>query len=344
MPYHDLNLVYHGPAQTAELQQTLAFAIELGYSVVAFAVSVSGKLPSTLPPVPVSALNKPANVTLLSRLTLTISDTSQNHRLSSLQSQYNLLALRPTNDKSFQLCCSSLECDLISLDLSQRLPFILKFKTVSAAMQRGIRFEICYSPGIDGGTDAKRNVISGATSLIRATRGKGIILSSEARSALSLRGPHDVMNLAQVWGLGQERGKEGICEDAARVVKLAELKRDTYRGVVSIVKGTMPTAKKSDEHKPSVTATEAAGVVVQASSSAGVNGIKRKASETSLNAVIDDAAAHPPLSKREMKRRAKKARSEAQKAANDEARGGPKTKDAFPIPHESLTVSAKKKS
>lgn len=344
MPYHDLNLVYHGLAQTAELQQTLLFAVGLGYSVVALAVSISGKLPSTLPSVPTSTFKKPANLILLSRLTLTISDTSQNHRLSSLQSQYDLLVLRPTNDKSFQLCCTSLECDLISLDLSQRLPFILKFKTVSAAMQRGIRFEICYSPGIGGGTDAKRNVISGATSLIRATRGKGIILSSEARSALGLRGPHDVINLAQVWGLGQERGKEGVCEDAGRVVMLAGLKRDTYRGIVSIVKETRPATKVGEENVASVVGVEETGGPVQASSFVSVNGIKRKASETSLNAVVHNAAIDPPVSKREMKRRAKKARSDAHKAANDEAKGAPDTKNAVPMAHESLITPAKKKS
>lgn len=341
MPYHDLHLAYGGASQHAELSHTLAFAAELGYSVVAVAVAVGGKLPSTTPVVPASVLSKPNNLTLLTRLTLIVSDTSQNHRLSALQSQYDLLALRPTNDKSFQLCCSSLECDLISLDLSQRLPFILKFKTISAAQQRGIRFEICYSPGISGGADAMRNVISGATSLIRATRGRGLILSSEAKNALGLRGPHDVMNLAHIWSLGQERGKEALCEEAGRLVMLAKLKRETYRGVVSVIKE--PSLATSPSGNMTKATVDAEGIDRADMESGAGKEVKRKASSTSLNASIETVSAEASLSKREQKRRAKKARMEAQQTANDVARNGVKSINTFPIKHESMTVPTKKK-
>ena len=343
MPYHDLNLPYSPAASTSALAHNISFASELGYSVIALALSINDKVPANLPSIPLSSIEKPPNVTLLTRLTLTISDTSQNHRLSTLSSSYDLLALRPTNEKSFQLCCGSLDCDIISIDFSQRLPFILKFKTVSSAVQRGVRFEICYSPGIADGTDARRNVISGATSLIRATRGRGIIISSEAKTALGLRAPYDVMNLLQVWGLGPERGKEAVCEEADRVVTLARLRRETYRGVIRIVENGAPSREQQAK------AREAAEAEVKAADKVprpkDTNYVKRKASNSSLNA--PDVAHDPeekPMSKRQKNQLSKKARLEARTQDKTKVQD-PKatvTNNSFPIKHEALLNASSK--
>lgn len=301
MPFHDLNLPY--TTNHSDLSNTLAFHAELGYSVVAVSLLATGKLPAAPQEIPISALTVPKSVqTVLTRLTLVISDATQNHRLAQFSPAYNLLALRPTAEKPLQLCCTSLECDLISLDLSQRLNFPLKFKTVSSALQRGIRFEICYSPAIQasGNSDARRNLISGATQLIRATRGRGIILSSEAKNALAVRGPHDVINLAQIWGLGQERGKEALVEEAGKVVRLAGMKRTSFRGVIDIIDGG-----GDDGHKKPVQVSQQKQVAV--------TGVKRKASASSLAGTTQQKAApmaneEQPLSKRETKRRAKRAK------------------------------------
>lgn len=335
MPFHDLNLLY--TSNHDELHSTLAFEAELGYTIVALSLFVTGKLPATPQLVPISTITVPKPITkVLSRITITISDATQNHRLSSLLPHYDLVALRPTTEKALQLCCGSLECDLISIDFSQRLPFILKFKTVASALQRGIRFEICYSPGIGGsggpGSDARRNLISGATALIRATRGRGIILSSEARNALRLRGPYDVMNLAQLWGLGQERDKEAICEEAGKVVRLAKIKRTSFRGVVDIIDGG-----KREEAQPAKTAAStqiargksATNTKLERdhhkeqrpglNASGATNGVKRKA-PASLPTPMDstpvqDEGDGKPISKREQKRRAKRVKLESRENA-----------------------------
>lgn len=340
MPFHDLNVPY--TTDHAALAQTLAFHAELGFSVVAIAIAETGKLPTTPPPIPVSSLTVPRSIsTVLTRLTITISDATQNHRLASFQPHYSLVALRPTTEKALQLCCNSLECDLISLDFSQRLPFVLKFKTVASALQRGVRFEICYAPSIQSGhSDARRNLISGALALIRATRGRGIILSSEAKNALGVRGPYDVINLAQVWGLGQERGKEALCEEAGKVVRLAALKRTSFRGVVDVIDGgggqsnssTQPhqsagvskeqsaaqQQQQQHQRRPGV-GSKKQGQTVDKQQPKLSNGMKRKASFSSSNTTPADATnassttaedkprpAHNKLSKE-----AKKARLEA---------------------------------
>ena len=298
--FYDLNLTYSNVTSPSELSRTLAFSAELGYSCVALTRTLSGKVPadpsSEAISLPLPNVTIPNSMTTLTRVTFTISDPSQNHRLSSLQLAYKIVALRPTNEKALALCCQSLECDLISLDLSVRLPFILKFKTMAAALQRGIRFEICYSGGVlGGGTEARRNLISGATALIRTTRGRGIIISSEAKNALGLRGPWDVVNIAAVWGLSQERGKEAVCEEARKVVQLARLKRESFRGVVDVVYGG---------NHPQQGLAEKENAVVP-------NQLKRKAEHQDASASATAKDDETPLSKTQMKKRAKRARQEA---------------------------------
>lgn len=385
MPFHDLNVIYKNDAS---LSTTLGFLRELDYSTVALTVKVDGKLPSQLPTVPTSRPGVPPSLVVLSRLTLTVSDTSQNHRVNALTAAYDLVALRPTNDKSFQLCCSSLDCDIISLDFTQRVPFPIKFKTVAAAVQRGVRFEICYSGGVTGAGDARRNLIAGAGALIRATRGRGIIVSSEAAAALGVRAPWDVINLATVWGLSPERAKEAICEEAGRLTRLAGMKRSSFRGVVDIVEdGThlippaeskresdatggsstnllndQPTTSDSPLSQPQPQPQppplpEMKQVTVVPDKTPNGDKAKRKASTTSLNdggnAPRDGSTSKPPLSKREMKRQAKKARLDRAAGTNTHeapvadlpSHGAKKTankSNTFPILHE--TISSKKKS
>ncbi|KAJ5156571.1 hypothetical protein N7492_009374 [Penicillium capsulatum] len=300
--FYDLNVPYS--PDDPEAGHTLNFLAELGYTTIALSQTVSGKLPSSLTPPPLPS-NPPKSLQLLTRLNLTLADPAQNQRLASLTQAYDLVALRPTNEKSLLNACTNLECDVISLDLSVRLPYHFKFKMLSAAVSRGVRLEICYGPGVTGsGLEARRNLIANAMSLIRATRGRGIIVSSEAQRALSLRAPWDVINLACVWGLSQERGKEAICEEARKVTALAKLKRTSWRGIVDIVHG----GERTKSEKPTTKQKASGDSNTSAPSGDGADSLKRKASLGSEAAAED---AEKPLSRREMKRRAKKAKLES---------------------------------
>jgi len=295
----------------------------VGYNTVALDVSVSGKdVPNQIPsPLP---FHTNSRLHILRRCTLNLSDPSQNHRLSSLASAYDILALRPTTEKTLLQACQALECDLISLDLSTRFPFYFKHTMLSSALQRGTKFELCYAPGLlnrDGGA-SRRNLISNATQLIRATRGRGLIISSEAKRALGCRGPADVVNMAVLWGLGQERGMEAICREARSVVVQAEMKRRSFRGVIDVVYGgdrseSLATEGKSANGKP-------------------VNE-KRKAAAME-DQIVEKDASPKPMSKREQKRQAKKARTEIAKA--QEGKPGTSSEKLAPsesaIPPESI--------
>lgn len=284
----------------------------VGYGIIALDYAYTGKLPSVISneipsPLPFQI---PASLKILRRCTLSLSDPGQNHRLSSLASTYDIFALRPTTEAALQQACQILECDIISFDLSQRFAFPFKQKTFSAAIQRGVKFEICYASGMlntDGGA-SRRNLISNATQLIRATRGRGIVISSEAKSAFTCRAPADVTNLAILWGLPQDRANEAVTTEARYVAIQAEMKRRSFRGIIDIVSGGQPTytreAKDFEESKEG-------------------RPEKRKAE--------DAVAPELSLSKREMKRRAKKVRLEKASADEGGVATGPKAQNSVTI-------------
>jgi ribonuclease P/MRP protein subunit RPP1 len=181
---------------------------------------------------------KPPHLRILRRCNIFLTDAASNFRIPQLQQLYDLVAARPTDERTLQQACQSLDVDVISLDLTRKFEKHFKFPMLGTAIARGIKIELCYSQGILS-TDpmAKRNLISNATQLIRVTRGRGLIFSSEAKSVLGIRAPSDIINLASVWGLGTEKGKDGLTKEPRSVVEFARLKRQSYKGVVDIVYG-----------------------------------------------------------------------------------------------------------
>ncbi|TGZ84868.1 PHP domain-like protein [Ascodesmis nigricans] len=234
--FYDLNVPATNTV-TPELTRTIHFLVELGYTTICLSHTLSGKLPTPLTnPLPTaSAFSLPSTVNILRRATILISDPSTNLRLPQLSQHYDILALRPTTEKLLLQACQSLDADLISLDFSQRLPFHLKHKVVGLALSKGLCFEVCYSAGIADAT-ARRNLIQNVQGLIRATRnGRGIVISSEAKKAVGLRAPHDVVNLACLWGLSPDKARDAVCGLAGKVVAQARMRRKSFKGVVEVI-------------------------------------------------------------------------------------------------------------
>ncbi|ORX80935.1 PHP domain-like protein, partial [Anaeromyces robustus] len=132
-------------------------------------------------------------------------------------SSYDIIAVQPQNEKIFQVACSVLDIDIISLDFSTRLPFYLKLPMVNLAIERGIHFEISYGASLRD-ISARKHLISNAANLVRVTRGKNIIISSEAQKALEIRGPYDVINLSSIFGLNQALAKNCLTRNCRNVI------------------------------------------------------------------------------------------------------------------------------
>ena len=122
------------------------------------------------------------------------------------------------------------------------------------------------------------------------------MISSEAKRVLACRGPEDIVNLAAVWGLGQEKGREAIGREARAVVVQAEMRRSSFKGVIDVVYGG---------EKPQ----RSAEVVGKAEKGVGEGKGKGKRKAEVLEGVTDEVVDEiKPISKREKNRRAKKAR------------------------------------
>ncbi|KAF2204600.1 PHP domain-like protein [Delitschia confertaspora ATCC 74209] len=291
--FYDLNVPWT-EKNDRELQRTIAFLDELGYDVVALTHTISGKIPSDLTcPIPQTLpFPTPPRLTLLRRCTILLSDTATNHRIPQLIPHYDILAARPKDEKTLRLACETLDVDMVSLDLTLRFPVHFKFKMLSAAIARGVKIELCYSQGVlASDASARRNLINNVTQLIRVTRGRGLLLSSEARSVLGIRAPSDVINLCSVWGLGKERGKDGITKEPRSVVEFAKLKRTSYRGAINVIYG-------GDKPAPEV----------QGKDKAQRANVEQQRKRKAESAPMGQGGENQPLSNREKKRREKKAR------------------------------------
>jgi ribonuclease P/MRP protein subunit RPP1 len=264
------------------------------YSILALNHSITGSIPSQITnPIPTTLPFKvPPTTTILRRCTLTISDPTLNHRIPALSQTYDILALRPTTEKAFLSACTTLDnYSIISLDLTLRYGFHFRPKQFMTAIRRGIRFEICYAQAVqDGSAEKRRNFISNTLAIVRATRGRGLIVSSEARIVMGVRAPADVRNLLTVWGVGGEKAKEAMTVAPRSVVVNEGIKRRGYRGVIDVVEGG----------KRAQVATAEEGQSKRAGEKVAVNGNGRK--EKRKHEGQEDGVGTPPMSKRQAKK------------------------------------------
>jgi ribonuclease P/MRP protein subunit RPP1 len=317
---YDLNIYWTPSTSTSNLLATLRTARALGYDVVALNQELSVPLPQGQITNPLTAviakletLSQPQSQQaraqptqaqpqsslpkILSRCTLALADPSANPRLSELARHYDILAVRPTSERAFQAACTTLpDLSILSVDLATFHAFHFRHRPVMAAVRRGVRLEVCYSQALNPAADKRARVcfIQNLRGLLRGSGGRGILVSSETRGAAQLRAPADVVNLLAVWGLGTERGTEGMSVVARGVVVNEGLKRRGFRGVVDIVQvagdGSKPEAEEPETGKGK-----------------GVG--KRKAGGD--EEVDGDAPAEKPLSKRQQKKMKMAARAAA---------------------------------
>ena len=168
-----------------------------------------------------------------SRITVLLEDQSQVHQLSSETVQaFDILAVQPSTEKLYQQACKSLEIDIISLDMSRRLPFYLKFPTVHAAIERGVHFEIIYSTAFKG-TNERTQFLAIAMDMVVFTKAKNIIVSSGAEHELDFRGPYDIVNLGLLFNFKEEQSKAAITKNCRAVLFHAQARKGTERSVIS---------------------------------------------------------------------------------------------------------------
>ncbi|GLC36662.1 hypothetical protein PLESTM_000486700 [Pleodorina starrii] len=200
----------------------------------------------------------PCHLRQLNRLHFVAVDAVQASQLAGAETvvrSYDLVSITPKSERVMHqasdttlarlhgecgagAACTSLDVDVISLELSQRLTIKLRAVAIKAALRRGIYFEICYAPGLREPT-ARRNLFCNAQALVRATRGKNILISSSARSAFEVRSPLEVLHMATLFGLTHKQAQDALSL-APRAVLARAAARAAGRGASAVLAG--PTA------------------------------------------------------------------------------------------------------
>ncbi|KAM3312349.1 hypothetical protein ACQJBY_032350 [Aegilops geniculata] len=237
-----------------------ARALELGYAAVALDHPHRGLLAdadrchtapfpalSSLPLPPSASLHRSRNGSPTSepfrqytRITLSLDSAAAAASAlapsaARLLRTYDIVAARPLTQAALDhLCQSATEIDAISIDFSHKLPFRLKLPMIKLALQRGIHFEIAYSPLIDD-VNSRRQVLAEAKLLVDWTKGKNLIISSAAHNANEIRGPYDVINLcAFLLGLSMEQAKAAMSVNCRLLISKATRKKHFYKETIRI--------------------------------------------------------------------------------------------------------------
>mmetsp|Transcript_49823 Transcript_49823/g.125260 ORF Transcript_49823/g.125260 Transcript_49823/m.125260 type:complete len:256 (+) Transcript_49823:99-866(+) len=254
--FYDLRIT-----QKNNLAEYFAAATELGYSYVAVEHITTSRIgPETdvtaelrkgiesgqvqvAPAIPLVSVLSPAHgqtrgsLHVLTRLTVQLHDKAQMHSFATgtkALSAFDVVAVSPATEDFFIRACESLDIDIISLDLSQRISYNFHPKRVQLAISRGIMFEICYAHALATDPNTVRCVISNIVQLVRATKGRNIIFSGSAASVFELRAPLDVANLGVVWGLKPEQAMAAVSENCRLALLHGETRR-THRGALKLV-------------------------------------------------------------------------------------------------------------
>lgn len=241
--FMDLNLPF--TTDTKRLKTLLDTAAHLGFSTVAinYVYEAPSKGKKDIPkPTPLSQLveelpivqGKSRPIKVLNRLTIVVSDASHFRHNAAEYRAYDLLAVQPTTEKLFHTACMMFDVDIICITVTERLPFFFKRAPINGARERGVAFEVCYSPAIRDST-LRRYTLTNTQALVERCAGKNIIVSSGTDKPLELRGPYDIANLAQLFGMAEVDAKDAVSSNCRSVLLHAET-RKTACGIIYTVK------------------------------------------------------------------------------------------------------------
>jgi len=179
--------------------------------------------------------NNEAEIAQYKRLTVVLDHTSKFSDLSvsnKVLERYDVLAAQPMTDRAFKQCCQSLEIDIISLDLSARLPFKIKLPNIKQAFSRGIFFELSIGQSLRD-ISSRRYFLSHMLMLVKQTKGRNIIMSSDANKVMHLRAPRDLMNIGVLLGIKENVAKTTVSDNCYAILDHARA-RKSEKGVFEV--------------------------------------------------------------------------------------------------------------
>jgi RNase P/RNase MRP subunit p30 len=279
MAYFDLSLNYDNPGnknidKLRDFHELLTSAICDGYCVLAVNSHRRGVIANTdtpqyhfdlktfFPTYSIKFLNSEncalvdyENLKIMSRLTIEVSDSKDLYQFSNPNNalkSYDILAVIPKNEKMFELCCSDVNVEIVSINMEEKFNFTSKKAQILAAIERGMFFEMNYLNFIrDSG---KRSIfIANVLLLLEITKGKNMIISSFAESYFDHRSPYDILTIFEsIFEIKKEAIKKMLSENCEKVI-LKSIQRKYFKTVLYLDEeetGVMnDIAQKNDKNK-----------------------------------------------------------------------------------------------
>ncbi|ODV61063.1 RNA-binding RNA processing protein RPP1, partial [Ascoidea rubescens DSM 1968] len=249
-----------------ELKQIVLILEEFSYTHIAFNFQLNAdtKLPddiNNVNPINLSLFTEfHDRIKIYTRLTFIVDDPSKFQNFKKISNYFDIVSVQPKSEKIFTNSVSGFEMDMISFNFSERLPFFLKHSQVCGAVNKGIKFEINYSTVISGpkgfiqstidnknnNQNSKDNInnkelmhsrkifFNNVKSLIRTSRGRGLVFSSGAVNSLQIRSLFDIINFAVLLGLKQSRAKTSLDLIPSKVLINGRLRIKSYKQTIMI--------------------------------------------------------------------------------------------------------------
>lgn len=163
------------------------------------------------------------NLNILQRVTIEVSGTSSSFKLSLSENikKYDIIAVIPKTLQAFQFVCNTLDVDIITFEPETQLPFKISRKLYRQAIEKGMFFELMYTPAIRDST-SRKNIISTAHIYHAVGKSKNIIVTSSAENDSQVRDVHDVINLGFILGLNSNESLDVIRNNTRRLILKAE--------------------------------------------------------------------------------------------------------------------------
>ncbi|XP_017154955.1 ribonuclease P protein subunit p30 [Drosophila miranda] len=239
-----------------QMRAILNELVELGYKTIAIDQSFdhskkdAGKRGSEMFPTPhsIEHLRKEFadKLRILQRITILYVDVNLSHAMSVSYNlrKFNLIAGQPKTDAALTHCCTTFTGDIITFDPVAGSRLSVNRKAYQVAVRRGMFFEIKYAPAI-ADSNNRKDMIKMAQNYSIKGKSKNIVLSSGAEHEFQLRGPYDVANLAFIFGLSEDQGKNAVDRFCRQIFLRAESRR--LGKTIMFVKGNGPIVFSDDD-------------------------------------------------------------------------------------------------
>lgn len=267
--YCDLNIPLDLGSDPKDKLDVIRRALTLGYQTLALCLSVDQKdlvfkkqskkkgeaskmLDFPEPPVlkleesdyPDLAIRGKSPV-ILTRLNVTFQDNDFLPIVSKSETikKYDIVSVCPESTLALQnLLKSFFRPDVISFVPENVQDVRWSRKLYNECVEKSIYFELSYAPMIRDST-ARRRIISQSHNYQAVGKSKNIIISSEARSPIEVRGPHDAANLGYLLGLNEQQCKAAVGTMSCQAIRSAAgRKLGPYRATVVPLSDLEPEA------------------------------------------------------------------------------------------------------